>query len=123
MKVAVPTRIDLVDDHSGNCQVFSVFTIDENNTMDGMELVPSPEGCGCKSDIASVLKEKGVSVMLAGNMGAGALNVLANQGITVYRGCSGNVVKLVQDFLAGNITDSGEGCNHHEDGHECNHGK
>jgi predicted Fe-Mo cluster-binding NifX family protein len=65
-----------------------------------------------------------VNVMLAGNMGGGALNVLNNHGITVYRGCSGDVLQLTEAFLKGTVSDSGVGCAHHEnhgEGHQCNH--
>jgi len=40
----------------------------------------------------------GVDVMLAGNMGQGALNVLNQYGIDVYRGNSGNIKDLVANF-------------------------
>ncbi len=122
MKIAVPTKSGLVDNHFGHCEAYSIFTIDENNKIESVELYPSPQGCGCKSNIASLLQEEGVTAMLAGNMGAGALNVLTNHGIKVYRGCSGNISQLVQDFLDEKITDSGEGCNHHQEGHQCNNG-
>ena len=124
MKVAVPTRGNSVDDHFGHCEVYTVFSIDENQKIISSEILPSPQGCGCKSNIASVLKEKGVSVMLAGNMGGGALNVLNRHGIDVYRGCSGDVRELTESFLEGKIGDSGEGCHQHEkqgEDHQCNH--
>jgi predicted Fe-Mo cluster-binding NifX family protein len=114
MKIAVPTRGNVVDDHFGHCEAYTVFNIDENKKIINSEMLPSPKGCGCKSDIASVLKEMGVGVMLAGNMGNGALNVLNNHGIDVYRGCSGNVHQLTEAFLQGKIGDSGEGCHEHE---------
>jgi predicted Fe-Mo cluster-binding NifX family protein len=124
MKVAIPTRGNVVDDHFGHCEAYTVFSIDNNKKIIGSEMLPSPQGCGCKSNIAGVLKEKGVSVMLAGNMGNGALNMLNSYGIEVYRGCSGDVRKLTEEFLQGKIDDSGEGCHHHEhqgEEHQCNH--
>lgn len=122
MKLAVPTRSNVVDDHFGHCKAYTIITVDANSKIEKTELLPSPQGCGCKSNIAAVLKEKGVGVMLAGNMGNGALNILKNKGIDVYRGCSGNVPQLVTSFLQGNIGDSGEGCHHHGEGeHVCNH--
>ncbi|MDD4645853.1 MAG: NifB/NifX family molybdenum-iron cluster-binding protein [Bacteroidales bacterium] len=124
MKIAVPTRGNEVDSHFGHCDAYTVFTIDHDNKVEKSELLPSPEGCGCKSNIAGVLQGMGVSVMLAGNMGDGALNVLNMHGIDVYRGCSGNVHQLVDVFLAGNVNDSGEGCHQHgehDGGHQCNH--
>lgn len=124
MKIAVPTRGNLVDDHFGHCEAYTVFTLNEQNKVEKSEILPSPQGCGCKSNIASVLREQGVKIMLAGNMGNGALNVLNTQGIQVYRGCSGDVNMLVEDFLSNQIKDSGTGCghhHHHEEGHECKH--
>lgn len=124
MKVAVPTRGNEVDGHFGHCEAYTIFSIDGNNKIEKVEILPSPQGCGCKSNIAAVLYEMGVGVMLAGNMGGGALNVLKNHGINVYRGCSGDVRQLTEAFLEGKIGDSGEGCQHHEhngEEHQCNH--
>lgn len=124
MKVAVPTRGNVVDDHFGHCEAYTVFTVDANSKIEKAELLPSPQGCGCKSNIAAILKEKGVSIMLAGNMGGGALNILNSHGIDVYRGNSGDVRQLVETFLSGNVKDSGEGCHqheHHGEEHQCNH--
>ena len=121
MKVAIPTRNHVVDDHFGHCEAYTVFTVNAENKIVETEVLPSPEGCGCKSNIASVLHEKGVGVMLAGNMGNGALNVLNRHGIKVYRGCSGNVTTLIERYLAEGIVDSGEGCHQHAEGHECQH--
>lgn len=119
MKIAVPTAGNVVDDHFGHCQFYTIFTID-NNSVINKEILPSPQGCGCKSNIASVLAEMGVKYMLAGNMGQGALNVLNNNGIDVLRGNSGDVDALVSEFLKGSLTDSGEGCNHtHGADHVC----
>lgn len=121
MKVAIPTKGSVVDDHFGHCEVYTVFTINDGKIM-AEEMLPSPQGCGCKSNIASVLQQKEVTVMLAGNMGNGALNVLNRHGINVYRGCSGDVKKLTEAYLNGQLSDSGMGCDHHhEEGHQCQH--
>lgn len=124
MKIAVPTRNNVVDDHFGHCEAYTVFTIDADKQIEKTEILPSPQGCGCKSNIAAILREMGVGIMLAGNMGSGAFNVLQNHGIQVFRGCSGNVNRLVETFLKGTIEDSGQGCHHHEEhgeDHVCNH--
>ena len=102
MKIAVPTAGNVVDDHFGHCQFYTIFTID-NNSVINKEILPSPQGCGCKSNIASVLSEMGVKYMLAGNMGQGALNVLNSNGIEVLRGnsyrrCCWSFALLPHDF-------------------------
>lgn len=122
-KIAIPTRGNMVDNHFGHCESYTIYTVDASDNVVNKESLPSPQGCGCKSNIASVLQQKGVSIMLAGNMGNGALNVLTNHGISVYRGCSGDVEELVKRFISGQIIDSGELCQAHGDDHECNHGK
>lgn len=122
MKIAVPTRGRIVDNHFGHCEVFTVFTIHENQVSD-ISLIPSPNGCGCKSNIASVLREEGVELMLAGNMGDGALNTLKRQQIEVVRGCQGDAFQLVEAYLHNEIEDCGESCSeHHHHHHHSNSG-
>ncbi len=115
MKIAVPTREGVVDNHFGHCDHYTIFTINGNKITEQTDM-PSPQGCGCKSGIAADLQQMGVEVMLAGSMGAGALNKLSQHGIKVVRGCSGNVVELVEAYLAGVVKDSGEACGHHDCG-------
>jgi predicted Fe-Mo cluster-binding NifX family protein len=114
MKVAVPTKGNVIDDHFGHCQFYTIFTVNTNQKIETVEILPSPRGCGCKSNIAAVLKEKGVTVMLAGNMGDGAFQILNQLGIEVYRGCSGDVRKSAEMFIKGTVLDSGKGCSRHE---------
>jgi predicted Fe-Mo cluster-binding NifX family protein len=113
VKIAVPTRDGVVDDHFGHCAYYTIFAVEADGSLSSTTL-PSPEGCGCKSNIASVLQAEGVRVMLAGNMGAGAKNVLERHGIKVIRGQRGEVEQLVRDYLAGQVHDSGEACDHHD---------
>lgn len=120
MKIALPSRQNLIDDHFGHCEYFTVFTVDtDSKQIVAEETVASPVGCGCKSNIAQTLSEIGVKVMLAGNMGEGAVRVLNSSGIEVLRGCSGDVKAVALKWLEGTLEDSGDAC--HEHGHECNH--
>ncbi|HOW09473.1 MAG TPA: NifB/NifX family molybdenum-iron cluster-binding protein [Bacteroidales bacterium] len=126
MKIAVPvTGNNNIDDHFGHCEFYNVYTITENKEIAEVKRVNSPDGCGCKSDIASTLASEGVSVMLAGGIGAGAINVLNYNGIEVVRGCSGNASENVRMYINGLLHDSGSSCRqhetHHHSGHGCNH--
>ncbi|WP_353853013.1 NifB/NifX family molybdenum-iron cluster-binding protein [Dehalobacter restrictus] len=117
MKIALPSRQNFIDDHFGHCEYFTVYTIDDvTKEILNQETVTSPAGCGCKSNIATTLSEMGVSIMLAGNMGQGAVNVLNNIGIDVVRGCSGDVKEVALNWLNGSLLDSGDSCNQHEHG-------
>lgn len=127
-KIALPVNSDNhVDGHFGHCDSYSIYTVSENNEVIDVQTLKSEQGCGCKSNIASVLAAQGVTLMLAGGIGNGAINVLNNSGIEVIRGCSGAVSDVVDSFIKGTITDSGVSCaehdHHHGDGkeHQCSH--
>jgi predicted Fe-Mo cluster-binding NifX family protein len=125
MKIAVPvTANGQIDGHFGHCEFYSLYTISDKNEITDKQIINSEPGCGCKSNIASTLAENGVTIMLAGGIGGGAINVLNSAGIEVLRGCSGNAEEVVKQFVAGMVKDSGESCQqheHHGEGHQCNH--
>ena len=116
MKIALPTRDGKIDDHFGHCDHFTVATV-TNGVVEAKERVESPVGCGCKSDIAPRLAEMGVRILLGGNMGDGARNVLNSNGIQVFRGCTGNVDDVINAYIAGKIEDVQIACNHED----CDH--
>jgi predicted Fe-Mo cluster-binding NifX family protein len=116
MKIALPSRNGMIDGHFGHCEYFTIFSVMDGKISEEKRLDP-PEGCGCKSNVVSILAQMGVTVMLAGNMGEGAVQVLGSQGIQVLRGCSGDPKKATEAWLTGNIRDSGEACTEHEGCH------
>ena len=122
MKIAAPSRDGQIDEHFGHCKEYLVFSVN-GKKLTQEATIPSTEGCGCKSGIAVDLAAAGVTHMIAGNMGAGALRVLGSHGITVIRGASGNAHAAVQAFVEGKLEDSGLGCSGHSggEGHDCTH--
>lgn len=122
MKIAVPVKVEdrTIDAHFGHCAEYAVFTVEGSRILDESTL-PSRQGCGCKSGIAPVLAEQGITMMIAGNIGNGAINVLASNGIKTIRGAAGGARPAVEAWLAGTLADSGETCSAHGDDHECSH--
>lgn len=128
MKIAVPVNgNDQVDEHFGHCESYKIYSISENKSIEELSTIKSPQGCGCKSDIASILANNGVKIMLAGGIGSGAIHVLNSFDIEVIRGCSGDATEVVKQYVSGLIQDNGVSClqheHHHEPGHShiCNH--
>ena len=126
MKIAVPARNGLVDEHFGHCKEFLVFSVVGEGAAAGVSpepAIPSPEGCGCKSGVAAELARAGVTHLVAGNMGEGAVRVLGAHGIAVLRGAEGPARAAAEAFARGALGDSGQGCagHHGEEGHECQH--
>lgn len=121
MKIAVPARGELVDEHFGHCKEFLIFRVEGANLVEE-QAIPSPEGCGCKSGVASTLARAGVTHLVAGNMGEGAVHVLGAQGIAVLRGASGPARAAAEAFAQGRLGDSGLGCaGHGHPDHDCGH--
>jgi len=118
MKIAVPSMNGRVDEHFGHCKEFLVFKTEGSKIVEE-SVIPSLEGCGCKSGVAADLARAGVTNLVAGNMGEGAVRVLASHGIAVARGASGDAKAAAQAFLEGALKDSGVGCAGHGD--ECSH--
>ncbi len=113
MKIALPSRDRQVDSHFGHCEYFTIFSVDADKNITAEETLSPPEGCGCKSNVIPILAEKGVTVMLAGNMGEGAVNMLGRSGIQVIRGCAGNVKEVTEKYLSGTVQDTAVGCADH----------
>ncbi|MEW5774584.1 MAG: NifB/NifX family molybdenum-iron cluster-binding protein [Thermodesulfobacteriota bacterium] len=113
MKIAVPTRQGRVDEHFGHCESFTVLTLDENRAVAGEESFTPPPGCGCKSNVATTLRDMGVTLLIGGNMGEGAAVRLRSEGIAVVRGASGPVRQAVADWAAGRLADSKITCLSH----------
>jgi predicted Fe-Mo cluster-binding NifX family protein len=124
MKIAVPTKENnQVDAHFGHCEFYTIYTISDQNKVLSKKRMDSPQGCGCKSDIAETFEHEGIKIMLAGGIGDGAINKLNQHGVSVVRNCQGNVSELIGQYLAGEVKDSGSNCaaHTHEAGHVCNH--
>lgn len=121
MKVAIPSKEvggeHVVDGHFGHCQFFTLFTLnDETKAIEHEErLVPTAE-CGCKSNLGPQLAEDGVTVMLAGNMGQGAVDMLGRLGIQALRGYDGPVREALASWVAGEAVPASPICDHHGDG-------
>ncbi len=123
MKIALPTKGGMVDSHFGHCESFTIYTVSDGG-ITSVETLPVQQGCGCKSGLAATLRGMGVETVLAETMGEGAKHKLAEQGISMVCGCTGNAETAVNDYLAGKITDSGSTCfGTHGCGHHSHHGQ
>jgi len=122
-KIAIPVINNQINDHFGQSEMYKLYTISEANKITSIETMAAEQGCGCKSNIATELAEAGVTTMLAGGIGQGAINVLGNNNIKVIRGCSGDADAIAKLYIDGLVLDSGESCQQHEKGeaHKCNH--
>src|SRR5210317_1885975 len=97
--IALPTKGEMIEDHFGQCENYTIVRVSDQNEVISKESYPTPQGCGCKSNLAEILAEKGVRLMIAGNMGQGAKNVLGASGIKVMCGFRGHVDQALSLYL------------------------
>ncbi len=117
MKVAIPTVGTRVDEHFGHARTFTIFTLNDVNEVIEEETFLPPSGCGCQSTVGVTMQAKGVSTLLVGNIGQGAITKMAEHGIKVVRGCEGEISDVLGRWINGEIKDQNilcdhEGCNH-----------
>lgn len=122
-KIALPVHNGFVNDHFGHSDQYTVFTVNAENSIVAKEDVFVDQGCGCRSGIADILAKRGVTMMLAGNIGAGAIHHLYESGIDVVRGCSGSAESVVHAFLEGKVEDNDQVCHQHMGCHDHDHQK
>lgn len=106
MKVAISSRgLNLdspVDDRFGRCPYFVLVDPSTNSH----EAVPNPyagaaQGAGTRT--AQLLVDKGVDVVLVGNIGPNPTAALRAAGIKVHSGIRGKVSDALYDYLAGRL--------------------
>ena len=121
MKIAVTYDNGNVFGHFGHTEYFKIYEV-ENGGIVSAEVVPT-NGSG-HGALAEFLSSRGVEVLICGGIGGGAQMALADEGITLRAGVSGNADAAVSAYISGALKhDPNARCNHHhEDGHSC-HGE
>ena len=111
LKIAVPTGPSgLVEEHFGRCNTIAVFTIDKGCSITGLEMLDASIGPGCKSRVFAALADVGVTALVAGCIGDGAIRIGASHGIAIVRGASGEARSAAARFARGELKDSGLKC-------------
>lgn len=119
MKIAVTYENGEVFQHFGHTENFKIYEA-ENGTIVNAQVVPT-QGSG-HGALAGFLAGRKVDVLLCGGIGGGAKSALADAGIELYGGVTGDADDAVRAFLSGTLQyDANVVCAHHEHGHEHGH--
>lgn len=101
MKIAIPTIGSILDEYMNQCEVFTIFSIDDSLKIIGKEILYTPEGCDCKNNIPLTMQQKGVTVLLAYKLPESAEGACEKYGIKPHLGYTGNVEDVMNEFLGG----------------------
>ena len=124
MTIAIPTTEGRLHEHFGGCTQFTLVQTDhaQRKILGIRTLAAPPHAPGL---FPRWLREQGANVVIAGGIGRRALDLFAQQGITVRAGQSGATVEeLANAWLNGQLTSEPQGCAHHHDdaaGHHHHH--
>lgn len=119
MKIAVTYENGQVFQHFGHTEEFKVYDVEDGKIISSEIVSTNGQGHGA---LANFLFGGGINVLICGGIGGGARNALAEAGITLYPGASGDADAQVLSFLQGNLQyDPDTMCSHHsqETGHSC----
>ncbi|HUU74539.1 MAG TPA: NifB/NifX family molybdenum-iron cluster-binding protein [Methanoregulaceae archaeon] len=109
MKIGIANDEGMVSSHFGHCREYSIYTV-ENGIFSRTD-IPNP---GHQPGVLpALLRNEGVTCVIARGMGPKAVEIFASHGIRVILGVSGEVDAILHDYLAGNI-DPGESTCHHQ---------
>jgi predicted Fe-Mo cluster-binding NifX family protein len=116
MKIAVASEGEMVTEHFGYCESFSIFEA-ENNKIVKSETIANP---GHKPGfLPNFLNDRGVNVIIAGGMGSGAIEIFDEKGIEVVTGARGNAKAAAEQYISGKLKSKGSVCNEHQHHDEC----
>ena len=105
--------------HFGKTEYFRIVNIEGGRAVG--DTIIATDGTGHEA-LAGFLKEHGVEALICGGIGGGAKAALAEAGITLYGGVSGDADDAIVSFVTGSLTYNSETtCDHHEHGedHDC----
>ena len=125
MKIAVTYEDGQIFQHFGHTENFKIYEVLGKDIISSQVVSTNGSGHGA---LAGMLKEHNVAVLICGGIGGGAQAALAEAGIMLYGGVSGNADDAVKALLEGTLAfNPNVQCNHHGhehgEGHTCgNHG-
>ena len=114
-KIAVTYENGQVFQHFGHTEKFKVYDVADGAVTSAAILSAGGSGHGA---LAGLLSDSGVDTLICGGIGGGARMALAQAGIQLYGGVSGDADQAVADLLAGRLAfDPAAECHHHDEHH------
>ena len=118
MKIAVTYDNGDIFQHFGKTEQFKVYEVEDGKVVSSEVIGSNGTGHGA---LAGLLAGEGIEVLICGGIGGGAQTALAEAGIELVAGASGNTDEAVETYLRGELISTGSNCHHHdhEEGHSC----
>lgn len=116
MKIAVTYENGQIFQHFGHTEQFKVYDVENGEVTAAKVLNTNGSGHGA---LALLLRESGVDTLICGGIGGGAQSALAEAGIHLYGGVSGDADSAVQALLENHLDyNPAVTCSHHDEHHD-----
>ena len=116
MKIAVTYENGEVFQHFGHTEQFKLYEVSGGKLLHTQVVDTNGSGHGA---LAGLLAQLGVDTLICGGIGGGAQAALAEVGIKLYGGVTGEADQAVEAFLNEALSyDPNVKCSHHEGEHE-----
>lgn len=122
MRIAVTYENGEIFQHFGHTEQFKIFDVENGQII--KEQIVDTNGSG-HGALAGFLTDMDVDTLICGGIGMGAKNALADAGIRLYGGVSGDAGEAVRALITGELSYNPDvQCSHHGEGHhgEGHHG-
>ncbi len=121
MRIAVTYENGEIFQHFGHTENFKIYDVQDGKIVNSQVISTGGSGHGA---LAGVLHTLNADVLICGGIGGGAQLALAQIGVKLYGGVSGNADAAVEAFVSGGLAyDPNVRCNHHDhahgEGHTC----
>lgn len=118
-RIVIPTNDKIhVESHFGHCKYFNIIDLNEEEIVLS-DYVEAPEHK--PGVIPKFIIGKNANLIITGNMGRKALDILNYQGVEVITGAIGKIEDNLAKYLQNGLESTGDVCNHHARNHTCNH--
>ncbi len=118
MRIAIACIKGLVSDHFGHSDSFEIYTF-ENKMPVFVESIKNPEHK--HGYLPTFLKNAGIDIVICGNIGQSAVQLMVGEGMEVISGTKGTIDVVIEQYAQGNLISQGLECSGHNHDHECNH--
>lgn len=115
MRIAVTYENGQIFQHFGHTKEFKIYDVEAGKIVSSRVVDTCGQGHGA---LAGVLGGLNADILICGGIGGGARMALANAGIQLYGGVSGDADAAVEALLSGTLAyNPNVQCNHHGEDH------
>lgn len=117
MRIGVAYENGQVFQHFGHTEQFKLYDVENGEIRETNIVDTNGQGHGA---LAAFLAQNGVDILICGGIGGGAKTALAEAGIKLFGGISGNADEAAEAFISGKIAyDPDVQCTKHEHEDSC----